>query len=54
MNIFTELLLVERFLSVSEEGGSTKGGTRMLVKSCLLADLNGLLVSVFSILFANF
>jgi hypothetical protein len=54
MNIFTQLLLVERFLSLSEEGGSAKGETRMLMKSCLLADLNGILVSVFTILFANF
>jgi hypothetical protein len=54
MNIFTQLLLVELFLSLSDEGGSAKGETRMLMKSCLLADLNGILVSVFSILFANF
>jgi hypothetical protein len=54
MNIFTQLFQVERFLSHSEEGGSAKGETRMLMKSSLLADLNGILVSVFSILFANF
>ncbi len=30
-NFFTQLLLVERFLSLSEEGGSAKGETRMLI-----------------------